>query len=102
MERASSKAIRKDAAPRLEPAKSVIERLGGEEAVAAATGTAYTAPYRWQYPRERAGGGGQIPQKHHPVLLAYARTNNIKLSSDDFLPPDARAGLRASRRLANG
>jgi hypothetical protein len=71
----------------MNPARRIIRRLGGPAAVAAIVGTAITAPYRWQHPRERGGTGGIIPQRHHRALLAFARTHAIRLSADDFLPP---------------
>src|SRR5262245_4864601 len=46
----------------MEPAATIIRRLGGAAIVAAVVGTAVTAPYRWQYPRARGGTGGVIPQ----------------------------------------
>lgn len=69
----------------MEPARSIIERLGGEAAVSKITGTAYTAPYRWQHPRIKGGTGGMIPQRYHRGLLDYARERGIALSADDFL-----------------
>lgn len=69
----------------MEPAKTIIRRLGGEAAVSKVTGTAFTAPYRWQHPRERGGCDGRIPQKHVPILLQYARDHGIQLSANDFL-----------------
>lgn len=71
----------------MEPAKTIIKRLGGEAKVAEITGTAFTAPYRWQHPREKGGTGGTIPQKHHRTLIDYARANGIPLSTDEFLAP---------------
>lgn len=75
----------------MEPAHSIIKRFGGEAAVAQITATAYTAPYRWQHPKERGGTGGLIPQKYHPVLLEYAREHGVALKAEDFLPPSADA-----------
>ena len=57
----------------MHPAASIIRRLGGAAAVAAATGTALTAPYRWQYPRAKGGTGGVIPQRHHRALIDFAK-----------------------------
>lgn len=79
------------------PASIIIARLGGEAVVSAVTGTAYTAPYRWQAARAKGGSGGLIPQRHHRRLIDYARANGIPLSADDFLPaaeisePESRA-----------
>jgi hypothetical protein len=71
----------------MDPASMIIRRLGGAAAVAAATGTAITAPYRWQYPRKRGGTGGIIPQRHHRALIDFAKVIGIALGADDFLPP---------------
>lgn len=70
----------------MEPAHSIIRRLGGEAVVATITGTASTAPYRWQYPRDKGGTGGIIPQRHHLALLDYANAVSIALTPSDFLP----------------
>ncbi|MBY6242815.1 hypothetical protein [Methylosinus sp. Sm6] len=78
----------------MEPAYTIIKRLGGEAAVSRATGTAYTAPYRWQHPVDKGGTGGLIPQKHHPALLEFARQNGKELTPADFLP-QARAAEAA-------
>jgi len=71
----------------MEPAKTIIKRLGGEAAVSGITGTAFTAPYRWQHPKTKGGTGGLIPQRHHRALLDYAKQNEIGLSAEDFLEP---------------
>lgn len=70
----------------MEPAAAIIERLGGPKVVSTITGAAYTAPYRWQHPRDKGGTGGLIPQKHHVTLLNYARDQGIPLQAADFLP----------------
>ena len=70
----------------MEPARTIIKRLGGEAVVARITNMAFTAPYRWQHSRAKGGTDGLIPQKHIPTLLEYARQNGIELSANDFLP----------------
>jgi len=75
----------------LEPAKSIIELLGGEAVVSEITGTAFTAPYRWQASVEKGGTGGLIPQKHIPALLAYAKAKNLGLDANSFLPAEEAA-----------
>ncbi len=70
----------------MEPARTIVARLGGAAAVAQVAGTALTAPYRWQYSRARGGTGGRIPQRHHRALLGFARAQGIALSADDLLP----------------
>lgn len=71
----------------MEPASTIIKKLGGAAVVAKITGTAYTAPYRWQHARANGGTDGLIPQRYHPVLLEYARANEIPLSPAEFLSP---------------
>lgn len=76
-----------DSNPRgLEPAASIIRKLGGEASVSKITDTAYTAPYRWQHAKDKGGTDGLIPQRYHPMLLAYARENSIPLTAEEFLP----------------
>lgn len=70
----------------MEPASTIIKKLGGEAVVSKITETAYTAPYRWQQPRDKGGTGGLIPQRHHPKLLSYAQDKLIDLKAADFLP----------------
>lgn len=68
----------------LEPAKSIIARLGGEEKVQEITGASRTRVYRWQLPKERGGTDGRIPQKPAEKLLDYARKARIKLNAEEF------------------
>jgi len=69
----------------MEPASTIVGLLGGPAAVARATGTALTAPYRWQYTRAKGGTGGLIPQRHHRALIEFARSQGVVLNADDFL-----------------
>ena len=50
------------------------------------TGTQYTAPYRWQHPRDKGGTGGLIPQKQAIKLLEFARKNKIQITAEAFMP----------------
>lgn len=70
----------------MEPAATIIKLLGGEGKVSEITGRGLTAPYKWQYPIDRGGTGGLIPQRLHVKLLDYARAHGIELSPADFLP----------------
>lgn len=70
----------------LEPAKSVIAKIGGVEKVSEITDKHVSRVYRWMYPKERGGTGGMIPQGDIPALIAYARANDIQISADDFFP----------------
>jgi hypothetical protein len=75
----------------MNPANQIIARLGGAARIAFITGTAYTAPYRWQACRQKGGTDGLIPQRYHRKLLDYARANGIPLAAEEFLPAAADA-----------
>ena len=67
----------------LEPAKSIISKLG-VEAVAGITGKHVSRVYRWMYSKKRGGTGGQIPIADAALLLAYAREEGVELSAEEF------------------
>lgn len=67
----------------LDPAKSVIAKIGIEK-VSELTGKHVSRVYRWMYPKERGGTGGYIPNSDIPLLLAYAKANDIDVSPADF------------------
>lgn len=69
----------------MEPAATIIEKLGGHRAVSEALGVAYTAPYRWTYPRERGGTDGRVPAKYHRSLLNLAAEAGVALSPADLV-----------------
>lgn len=68
----------------LEPAKSVINKFGGAEAVAAITGKSLSRVYRWMYPPERGGTGGTIPHADARKLLDHAAAHQIPLNPAEF------------------
>ncbi|WLP53222.1 hypothetical protein [Agrobacterium fabrum] len=74
----------------LEPAKSVIAKIGVER-VSVITGKHISRVYRWMYSKERGGTGGIIPSADAFRLLAHARSEGIQLSADDFfqIPQEA-------------
>jgi hypothetical protein len=75
----------------LEPASSIISRLGGLGVVQIVTGASRTRVYRWTQPKEKGGTGGIIPLNHAPKLLSYAREAGVALSANDFLPIEENA-----------
>lgn len=79
----------------MEPAKSIIARLGGPTKVREITGVGMTAPHSWQHPKSKGGTGGLIPMRHIPALLAYAREQGIELTADEFIPPPTPTGEAA-------
>ena len=66
------------------PAQRVIEKCGGEAAVAKMAGVHISRVHRWTYPKERGGTDGRIPSKHQQPLLDSARAQGIDLSPEDF------------------
>ena len=65
-------------------AQTLIDKLGGIDAVANATGVDKSRVYRWTYPQERGGTGGDIPRKHWSNLIIAARNKGIELTHSDF------------------
>ena len=71
----------------MEPAQTIIDRMGGPNEVARITGAHRTRVSNWKRPKESGGTGGMIPFKHVPALLKAADEKGVELSADDFLPP---------------
>ena len=70
----------------MEPARTIIDRLGGPNKVAAIAGVHRTRVSNWARDKNSGGTGGVIPFKHVPALLAAAKEKGVELSADDFLP----------------
>lgn len=80
----------------MEPAKSIIEHLGGAQAVAAIVGKHPSRVYRWTYPEmTREGTGGLVPSRDQRRLLEYAQSNGIDLRPEDFFSADRLQRLKA-------
>lgn len=62
----------------LEPAYSVIEKLGGKSAVAEALGLDKSTLTRWCQPKPM-GTGGLIPQRYWPQLIEMARSQKVRI-----------------------
>lgn len=73
------------AAMHMEPAKSILDRIGYPKA-AEVTGKHISRVYRWTYPAGvREGTGGIIPHADAIKLLEYCRAQEIPLSEADFM-----------------
>lgn len=70
----------------MEPAASIIKKLGGATVVAAIAGVHRTRVSNWKRSKDVGGTGGVIPFKHVPKLLAAAEKRGVELSADEFLP----------------
>lgn len=72
----------------LEPARSVVTKLGGVRATARILSIAPSAVSRWMAKRDNKGTGGVVPQKHWKALLSYAKKERITLSESDLYSID--------------
>jgi hypothetical protein len=70
----------------MEPAQTIIRKLGGPSAVAKAVGVHRTRVSNWARPRALGGTGGAVPHWHVSKLLEYARATGADLSEADFAP----------------
>lgn len=68
----------------LDPARTVIDRIGGPEVAAKATGRHPSRVRRWMYPREVGGTGGTIPPSCAARLLEYAQRHRLPLKPEHF------------------
>lgn len=85
----------------MEPASTIIAKLGGPTKVAQIVGVHRVRVSNWKQPRTRGGTGGTIPQRHIPALIAHARAAGIALGGDDFLPqPDPPPDITAPASVA--
>ena len=64
---------------KLEPAFTVIEKLGGKSAVAAELDLDKSTLSRWCKPAP-GGTGGLIPQRYWPQLIAMARAKGVPVT----------------------
>lgn len=70
----------------LEPARTIIRRLGGPDAVARLTGRHVTRVRRWTYPREKNGSDGLIPTSEALKLIKLAPDHGVHdLTMDQFV-----------------
>lgn len=68
----------------LDPAASIIRRLGGVDIVARERKVDRTRVFRWMYPVERGGTGGVIPPRHIIPLMEFAEKRGKRLRRADF------------------
>lgn len=68
----------------LDPAKTVVAKLGGPEVAAEVTGKHISRVYRWMAPREKGGTGGAVPQEDAEAILQFAAENSLPIVAADF------------------
>ena len=93
-----------DPAKNLDPAKSIIDAIGGAAVAARVTGKHISRVYRWTCSASRGGTGGVVPHEDALKLLAYARENDLPLVADDFMkaPSIAAEAEPATHEAASG
>lgn len=77
----------------LNPAFSVIKKIGGVALVSTITGRDVSRVYRWTYPKELGGTGGFIPHEEALKLLDHAKVNGLSLTPSDFFDVSPAAPL---------
>jgi hypothetical protein len=75
----------------MEPASTIIQKLGGPSVVAGVVGIHRTRVSSWKRSRASGGTDGRVPQDHIETLIAYAREKGIDLSLADFFASEASA-----------
>lgn len=68
----------------LEPAASVIAKVGGVKAATKITGKNISRVYRWMQPKASGGTDGAVPYEDAQKLLKHASATGIDLTPDDF------------------
>jgi hypothetical protein len=69
----------------MEPAATIVHKLGGPTKVARLLNLHRSAVYHWTWPRARGGSDGIIPHKYMSPLVHHARAHGIKLKPGDFV-----------------
>ncbi|WDI31614.1 hypothetical protein PUV54_00200 [Hyphococcus flavus] len=86
-----------------DPAATIIQLLGGDAQTARICGVYRSQPGRWKRPRGvRNGGGGVIPQRHHPLILQYARAHEIPISPSDLVELSSNVAKYATDHAQTG
>jgi hypothetical protein len=75
----------------MEPASTIIEKLGGVATVAANLKLNRTSVLRWTHSRAQGGTDGLVPSKHQQRLLTLASETGVGLSPDHFFRTDSQA-----------
>lgn len=75
----------------MEPAQTIIAKLGGVNAVSKITGVHRTRVFAWKRSRATGGTDGRIPQSHIETMIAFARENSLELKLEDFFSTEVAA-----------
>lgn len=79
----------------MEPAKTIIDVLGGVPAVAEITGAHVTRVRRWRLPLSSGGTDGAIPREHvFPLYREFVQRGLAAQVEDIVFTPEQRQALR--------
>ena len=70
---------------RLNPARTVVAKIGGIPAVCEVVGVDRTTVIKWMSPRSVGGTGGVIPAERARRLYQYARKHQLDLTAEEVL-----------------
>lgn len=73
----------------MEPAASVITKLGGVEAAARDLGVHRTRVFSWMRDANAGGTGGRIPQRHFPTILALSAARGLEITAESLITATA-------------
>ncbi|WCR17534.1 hypothetical protein [Paracoccus alcaliphilus] len=70
----------------MEPAHTIISRLGGASKVAEICGVQRSAPWKWTQPKEKGGTDGIIPKAHAPAIIEAGKKIGLDIPVSAFIP----------------
>lgn len=70
----------------MEPANTIIKRMGGAAEVAKIAGVQRASVYKWTWSKDRGGTGGLIPMNKIADLIAATADTDCPLTFADFAP----------------
>lgn len=83
----------------MEPAASIIKKLGGVEDAARDLGVHRTRVFSWMRDAAAGGTGGRIPQRHFPTILDLSAKRGLGITAESLItaPPSqpVKAGAAA-------
>lgn len=83
----------------MEPAKTIIEYLGGAKSAAEIVRKHPSRIYRWAYPStKREGCDGIIPLKDQRVILEFCQGVGVDLRREDFFSSDRLRSILQSNK----
>jgi len=69
---------------RLSPAAYVIRVMHGVRATARVVGCYPSTVYKWLWPLEKRGCGGEIPRLARRAILIYAKAHGLDINATDL------------------